>query len=241
MPDSDNHPGVGDGVTERFIAALSKTAGEESSSLRSICAACMEVLSVDGASVVLMSRGDRQGIAAAVDGLAKRVQDEEFIVGEGPGSDACGEGEVILAHDMAAITRRWPHLGQAVAGTGLRAVYAMPLRIGAIVLGALVLYRTQPVVLAPQDLADALAAADVVSRLVLSLQAEASSEALAWSLDIADSRAVVHQATGMIAAQRDENVEEALVRLRGHAFGVGKAIDEVAADVVEGRLRFDVP
>ena len=53
---------------------------------------------------------------------------------------------------------------------------------------------------------------DLISRLVLDLQAGVTSESLAWALDATDSRAVVHQATGMIAAQLNVGVAEALVQ-----------------------------
>ena len=52
-------------------------------------------------------------------------------------------------------------------------------------------------------------------------------------------RRVVHQATGMIAAQLDIAVAEALVRLRSHAYAEGRPIDDIAARVVARTLRFD--
>lgn len=42
----------------------------------------------------------------------------------------------------------------------------------------------------------------------------------------------------MVAAQLDVNVAQALIRLRGHAFGHGRPLSEVAQDVVARRLRF---
>jgi hypothetical protein len=45
----------------------------------------------------------------------------------------------------------------------------------------------------------------------------------------------------MVAAQIDAEVEEALVRLRAHAFAADRPIHEVAEDVVTGELRFDEP
>jgi AmiR/NasT family two-component response regulator len=70
------------------------------------------------------------------------------------------------------------------------------------------------------------------------MQSDAASESVAWALDIADHRAVVHQATGMVSVQLHCSVEEALLRLRGRAFASGQSIDELAAAVVEGRATF---
>ena len=50
---------------------------------------------------------------------------------------------------------------------------------------------------------------------------------------------MVHQATGMISVQLDVSLEEALARLRAHAFAQGTALGEVAAEVVGRQLRFD--
>ena len=122
---------------------------------------------------------------------------------------------------------------------GVQAVFALPLKTGATRIGVLVLYRDEPGALAARDLADALEVADLVTQLVLVMQSEAAAESVAWALDVSDHRAVVHQATGMIAVQIDADVDEALVRLRAHSFASDRPIREVAEDVVTGQLRFD--
>lgn len=54
-----------------------------------------------------------------------------------------------------------------------------------------------------------------------------------------DRRAVVHQAAGMISVQLGVDVAEALLRLRAHAFATGRSMADLAAEVVERRVRFD--
>ena len=49
----------------------------------------------------------------------------------------------------------------------------------------------------------------------------------------------VHQATGMIMEQVGGSAADALSRLRAAAFAANRAIDAVARDVVDRRLRFD--
>jgi len=53
-----------------------------------------------------------------------------------------------------------------------------------------------------------------------------------------ERRAEVHQAAGMISVQLGVAVEEALVRLRAHAYVQERRLVDVARDVVERRLRF---
>jgi hypothetical protein len=49
-------------------------------------------------------------------------------------------------------------------------------------------------------------------------------------------REQVHQATGMLIAALGIPAEQALARLRGHAFATGRLVDEVAHDIVAGLL-----
>jgi hypothetical protein len=118
---------------------------------------------------------------------------------------------------------------------------ALPLQIGSIRLGVLSLYGEQPGVVALEHLGDAQLVADLITHLVIGLQSETASERIAFALESSDYRAVVHQATGMISAQLDCGIEEALVRLRGHAFAAERPIDEIAEGVVDGSIRFDEP
>ena len=48
-----------------------------------------------------------------------------------------------------------------------------------------------------------------------------------------------YQSAGMIAVQLGIRVDEALVRLRAHAFSHDHNLIDVAHDVIEHRLRFD--
>ncbi len=189
--------------------------------------------------MVLMGDQGVEGITGASDALAAAIQNEEFTLGEGPATDVRRQGRPVLVPDLRDVTSEWPRFVPAVTRLGIEALYAIPLRIGAVDLGVLVFGSADPGALAGQELADSLLLGDLISRLVLDLQAGVTSESLAWALDATDSRAVVHQATGMIAAQLNVGVAEALVRLRANAFATDRPIDQVATEVVAGRRRFE--
>ena len=57
--------------------------------------------------------------------------------------------------------------------------------------------------------------------------------------DGADFQNVVNQASGMIAAQLDISVGQALIRLRMYAFGDDRRVGDVARDVVARKLRVE--
>ena len=226
-------------LAERFLAGVLDRSSDQAPTLDLICQACCDLLPISVASVVLMGDHGVEGITGASDALAVAIQNEEFTLGEGPATDVRKQRRPILVADLRDVTSDWPRFVPAAEQLGVRAMYAIPLRIGAVDLGVLVLGSARPRTFTGQEVSDSLVLGDLISRLVLDLQAGVTSETLAWALDAPDSRAVVHQATGMIAAQLDVGVAEALVRLRANAFATAHPIDEVAADVVAGRQRFE--
>jgi hypothetical protein len=170
--------------------------------------------------------------------MAKDVQDLEFTVGEGPGIDAFNSSVPVLVEDLASADERWPLFSGAALRIGARSIYSFPLHFGVITLGALTLSSEQPGSLAGTDLSQVPLVTEVVMSVILHMQADDASDSLAWSLDVGDDRAVVHQATGMIATQLDCGLDEALLRLRARAFADETAIDDVAEAVIQRQVRF---
>jgi hypothetical protein len=118
-------------------------------------------------------------------------------------------------------------------------MFALPLQTGAIRVGVLVLYRAQPGPLSAGELADVLVFAAAALHLLLDASSGISVLPGYRPVDgLSDRRAVVYQATGMISVQLGVSLEEALARLRAHAFAASAAVGEVAHDVVSRRLRF---
>jgi hypothetical protein len=226
-------------LAERFSARLIDVSGDDPPSLNLICRVCCDLLHVSLASMVLTGKRGIEGVTGASDAVATAIQDQEFTLGEGPATDAHRQGRPILVADLRDASGEWPQFVAAVAHLPVRGLFAIPLREGVAVLGVLVLCRADPGPLVDEELSDALVVANLVGRLVLALQADLISDGLVRILDPTDSRAVVHQATGMIAAQLNVSVAEALVRLRANAFATDDAIDEVARAVVAGQRRFE--
>ena len=122
----------------------------------------------------------------------------------------------------------------------MRAVFGFPLQVGSVRLGALNLCRDRAGPLSDDQHADALVMADIAAQAVLVLQANAPPGQLAAALGAgADFHYVVHQAAGMVAAQLEVSVGQALVRLRAYAFGNDRSLTDVAKDVIARKLRFD--
>jgi len=144
--------------------------------------------------------------------------------------------------DQAA---RRPAFAYGVAGFPVRAVFAFPLRIGAISVGVLTAHRAVPGSLTDEQLANALTLADAVA-LLLAHRVDVDPNPVhgqergfrpGWGRP-ATCHADVHQATGMISIQLEASLAEALVRLRAHAYARDRPVTETAADVLARRLRF---
>jgi hypothetical protein len=208
---------------------------------RRLCEVAVEVTGMSGAGIMLMTGGRPQGSLCTSDNVSAVIEDLQYTLGEGPCLDAFAQDQPVLEPDLAQPrTPRWLAFTTPALDAGARAVFGFPLRVGAARVGALDLYRDRPGPIDDDEHADALVMADIAAEAVLALQADAAEGTLATALTTsANFHTVVHQATGMVAAQLDTDVGEALTRLRAHAFGNDRTLTDVARDVVGRRLRFE--
>lgn len=172
---------------------------------------------------------------------SEELAELQFTLGEGPCVDALSGLAPVLVADLSSASSgaRWPVFAPAAAARGVQALFALPLRAGAIQAGVLEVYRDRPGPLSGAELADVLVYADAAMLLVLGASEGIATERLDVAGDGFDERrAEVHQAAGMISVQLGIGVEEALVRLRAHAYAQDQRLVTVAQDVVERRLRF---
>jgi hypothetical protein len=212
-------------------------------SLANVCAAAVSGVRVDGVGVTVMVSPTVRETVHATDDTAADLEELQLTLGEGPCVDSFADGGPALAADLhlAEYSARWPAFTPAAIDNGVRAVFAMPLQIGAIRLGALDLYRVRPGPLTPDELADALAYAETAGMLLIDAAAGAQSEAGSSRRvdDPTSHQAVVHQATGMVLVQLGVTAEVAFARLRAYAYAQNRPLGEVARAVVDRRLRFD--
>ena len=198
--------------------------------------ACALALPVSGVGLALMTPDGPAGTVAATDGAALQLEELQFTLGEGPSVDASESGRPVLQPDLAATAPRlWPAFAGGALAAGVAAVFAFPLRVGAIRVGVLDLYRHSPGVLAVAQLAEALSYAEAATLLLLHLQTRAPADAVPLDpLTVIDDRAEVHQATGVLAVQAGIDLAEALVRLRARAYAEQRPVGDVARDLLLG-------
>jgi hypothetical protein len=216
-----------------------------------LCLACVELFGMDGAAVSMVYEGATRGTFGSSSETSRRLDEYQFTFGEGPCLDAVAAGAAVLVPDLdSPQERRWPAFAGAVLDEGVRGVFALPIMITSMCVGALDLFRAAPGSLRRDELAGALLAAELASAPLLDLIADGAGgrtldgEFLAdgeegWGRLAEMDRIEVYQATGMLIAQLDVDAAEALVRLRAHAIATSQTASQVAMAIVERRLVLD--
>lgn len=173
-----------------------------------------------------------------------RFEELQFTLGEGPGPDAVRNGVPLMTPDLDRVRpERWPALLPAARELGVHGVCCFPLGVGAIRIGVLTVLCDEKRRLSEQQYTDATALTAALTSAFLSgpRDGDGAGHGPGRSLETPSElrRAVVHQATGMISVQLGVSMEEAMLRLRAHAYSSERPLGEVSADVVARRLRFD--
>src|SRR4029079_10423387 len=123
------------------------------------------------------------------------------------------QNQVVIESDLTDPVRsRWPAFTPQAVAAGGRAVFAFPLQVGIVRLGALDLYRDGPGALTDEQHRDAMVMADLIAQWVLDVQARAPEGSVAAELEHdADFHFVVHNAAGAVSVQLGVSVTEALI------------------------------
>jgi hypothetical protein len=209
--------------------------------MRRLCAAAAQAMSASGAAVTVMAEDGERGAMVASDPTSERIEELQFVLGEGPGTDAFASRRPVLVPDLAGETvARWPVYTPAAGDLGVRAVFAFPLQVGAARLGVFEVFRVRPGRLSSGELRHALVFAEVALATLLDGQANAPLGAAADGLAGAvEHRAELFQAQGMVMVMLGVSLAEALARMRAHAYAENRQLAEVATEIIARRLLFD--
>ena len=217
------------------VAAVLRDHVGEPDLLARVCRACEGLLPVDGMSISVMSDTDHREVLYASDEVSARIEALQFSLGEGPCFEAFDSRRPVLVPDLpAAIAPAWPAFAAEMAAEPVGAIFAFPLQSGTIRVGAVDFYRRRTGWLSGPELATALAVVDATVLTMLSMLHD--GDPIGWRLALPEQREQVHQAVGMLIAAFGIPADQALARLRGHAFAAGRLVDQVAHDLVTRRL-----
>jgi hypothetical protein len=228
----------------REVRACRSGALDAASGLACVCTVAVEDLQISGAVVSLMTVAEvapeqSGAIAAASSDRARLVDELEFSLGEGPGTDAFLSSRPVLTPDLERAFGRWPGYAPAALAAGSRAVFAFPMHVGAARFGVLTLHAPHPRSLTGPDIATSLMLTELATETVL--------DGYGWGtdqrppelppLDADGKRDQVYQAQGMVMVQLGVTLPEALARMRARAFAADRQLSDLAADILAGRAR----
>jgi hypothetical protein len=233
----------------RSLLAIARDVADDRVLAELICHACVAGLAVDGAALSLLTATSARHTLHATDPTAELLEELQFSLNEGPCMEAAITGDPVWVADLlhTGEVARWPVFAAAVLEqTPVRALFALPMRWGTVNLGVIDLYRDKPQGLSGEQRRDALAAMDTAALMMLTLRTDPDRSSLGnpadlggeWLDPVVATRAEVHQATGMVLTQLNIGAEEALARMRAHAFTEQRLLIDIARDVVARRLVF---
>lgn len=207
-----------------------------------LCRAALAVAEPAGLTSVCASRvvEDRpRGVVWASDPRARQLDDLQVVLGEGPSIAALAEGGPVMVPDLHQQWRQaWVTFERAAVQLGVRSICAFPLQIGGARLGVLTLHGTGPASLDATQLGEQLALCDDLSVALLVTDAGSGDWSSVLDAALDPPLAITSQATGMVMAQLDSTIADAMARLCAHAFAVGLSLEEVSRSVVDRTLRF---
>lgn len=247
-PEANTEPGSATGAArEQLLAstflALTDTLGEEdepSCVMELLAERCVRLVDVAAAGLLLADRSGEVRMAAASDERARRLGLDEQRCGEGPGLECYRDGLPVTAAELAREAVRWPRFAERALESGYTAAFAVPLRRGEEVIGALSLFRTAPGPLPAADAELAQALADATTVGVLQARARQHQAVLAAQLQSAlESRVLVEQAKGLLAERWQITVDDAFTLLRRHSRAHRQRLPDLARAILTHQLDTD--
>jgi hypothetical protein len=203
-----------------------------------VCRAAVSELRLLGAVVTLMSSTETQAVSAASNATTRRLEEQQFGLGEGPTRDAHALHRPVVESDLeAAGWRRWPAFASVASEAGAGAVCALPLQIGAVSFGVLTLYFPATRGISVQDLRTGLDFAEFASAVLVN-DSGPGADGGRLDLDlpaVLDTQGHIYQAQGMVMVELGVGLAEALARMRAYAYATDQPLSSLATDIVAGR------
>lgn len=195
------------------------------------------VLAVQGAAVSQSESGCMRPVAA-IGKPAVAAERAQADAGQGPCIEVLRYGRPVLCADLRAEPARWPAFGGRARDAGIVAVAGVPMRLSDSSPASLSLYATAPRHWTEHDVATARALAEITSSYLAHKRELEHARRTARQLQEAlDSRIVIEQAKGMIAAERSITVDDAFTIIRAHARRRRVPLKDIAHAVVHLGLR----
>lgn len=205
--------------------------------LQTLVEVCVELLEVDAGGLVLADEAGDLQLVASTSEQSHFVEVIQLGAGAGPCVDCYTSGRPVTVADMVAEGSPWPVFQAAALQQGFHAVFATPVRLRGHVLGAMNLFSTAVGAPSPEDAVLAQALADVATIGILQERGIRETHILNGQLQGAlESRVLIEQAKGVLAASGSLDMDEAFSALRSYARANNMSLRDVARGVASRSL-----
>jgi GAF domain-containing protein len=216
---------------------------ELSEALGEVCASRRIYLPDTVATVSIVAPSGRWTQVYASSPGAADLEQIGFVLEEGPHLEALASGTPVLIEHISDVESadRGRRYSQAASEHGVRSIAAMPLQDDGDVIGVLTLFSNISLRLHEHQLTVALRMADAASEIIaewLDREGISSHPLSSRPEDLYDYQVEIPQASGMVMAQLGITINDAMIRLRAHAYANDLSVAEVARRVVGRNLRF---
>jgi transcriptional regulator with GAF, ATPase, and Fis domain len=202
--------------------------------LDTLAAACVSVLGVTAAGLLLDDQRGGLGVAATSSEDSRLLELFQLQSNQGPCLECVRSGAAVVSADLAADSERWPMFVPVALGAGVRSMVAVPLRLRLQTIGGLNLFSSEPAAVSPAEQRLAQALADVATIGILQHRSAHRNTMLAEQLQHAlNSRVAIEQAKGVLAERFDTGMEAAYWALRRIARDGNMKIAVAALSVLE--------
>lgn len=199
---------------------------------------CVDLLDVDAGGLVLADESGELQLVASTSEQAEFVEVIQLSAGVGPCVDCYNKGVAVTVADMEQEDgNTWPEFQAASLQQGFHAVFATPMRLRGQVLGAMNLFSKSPGAPTEQDALLAQALADIATIGILQERSIRETHILNEQLQRAlESRVLIEQAKGVLAAVSSLDMDEAFTALRSYARSNRLTLRDVAQKVAAREL-----
>ncbi|WP_158717028.1 PAS domain-containing protein [Streptomyces rimosus] len=179
-----------------------------------VCGAAVRDLPATDAAAITLHGGGRMPDQLAVSSpWARRIEEAQYVTGEGPSLAAFDTGERVLVPDLDRPDTAWPLFAEAAGGLGAGAAFAYPLRTATATLGTLTLYQRRRGTPGQGPPVEAETFAQITTSVLLADMDSEIVEKIRTTADQDD----LNVAVGIVAATRGIGMGEALQWLRARA------------------------
>ncbi len=204
--------------------------------LDQLVAACVGILGLAGAGLLLVDHGSL-AVVAASNKDARQLEAFEVKIDDGPCLDSFRTGAAVTSNDLRADRARWPFFAPVALAAGFESVTAVPLRLREETIGSLGMFPRGSDLITAADQRLAQAFADVATIGVLQRRSAEHSAMLTDQLQHAvDSRLVIEQAKGVLAERHTVSLDAAFDALRRYARSHNAKLTHIASAVLGGDL-----